>query len=116
MKLSHIIGAAVGTAAVAPVAVCLGRALANRPTAAANAKIEIKNDDRAIAYGQRLSKMVRCETISSRDDQKVEKFLAFHEVLAELFPTSMPPARSMSSTAACSLSGRAEAKPTPSSS
>ena len=86
MKLSHILGAAIGTAAVAPVAVCLGRALANRPTAAATAKIEIKKDDRAAAYGERLAKMVRCETISSRYDQKVEKFLAFHEVLAELFP------------------------------
>ena len=86
MKLSHILGAAIGTAAVAPVAVCLGRAIANRPTAAANAKIEIKNDDRAVAYGEQLAKMVRCETISSRYDQKVEKFLTFHEVLAELFP------------------------------
>ena len=86
MKLSHILGAAIGTAAVAPVAVCLGRAIANRPTAAAGAKIEIKNDDRAAAYGEALAKMVRCETISSRYDQKVEKFLAFHEVLAELFP------------------------------
>ena len=86
MKLSHILGAAIGTAAVAPVAICLGRAIANRPTAAATAKIEIKNDDRAAAYGERLAQMVRCETISSRYDQKVEKFLAFHEVLAKLFP------------------------------
>ena len=86
MKHSHILGAALGTALVAPAAVCLGRALANRPTAAANAKIELKNDDRAAAYGERLAKMVRCETISSRDNQQVEKFLAFHEVLAELFP------------------------------
>ena len=82
MKLSHIIGAAIA----APAAVCIGRALAARPTAAATAKIELKNDDRAAAYGQRLARMVRCETISSREDQKVEKFLAFHEVLAELFP------------------------------
>ena len=86
MKLSHILGAAIGTAAAAPVAVCLGRAIANRPTAAATAKINIQNDDRAVAYGEQLAKMVRCETISSRYDQKVEKFLAFHEVLAELFP------------------------------
>ena len=86
MKHSHILGAALGTALVAPAAVCLGRALANRPTPAANAKIELKNDDRAAAYGERLAKMVRCETISSRDNQQVEKFLAFHEVLAELFP------------------------------
>ena len=82
MKLSHILGAAIA----APAAVCLGRALAARPTAAANAKIELKNDDRAAAYGERLAKMVRCETISSRENQDVTKFLAFHEILAELFP------------------------------
>ena len=82
MKLLPILGAAVA----APAAVCLGRALAAKPTAAANAKIDIKNDDRAVAYGQRLAEMVRCETISSRDRQDVTKFETFHSVLAELFP------------------------------
>ena len=43
MKLSHLLGAALA----APAAVCLGRALAATPTVAANAKIDIKNDDRA---------------------------------------------------------------------
>ena len=82
MKLSHLLGAALA----APAAVCLGRALAATPTAAANAKIDIKNDDRAIAYGDRLARMVRCETISSRDHQDVTKFETFHSVLADLFP------------------------------
>ena len=82
MKLLPILGAAVA----APAAVCLGRALAAKPTAAANAKIDIKNDDRAVAYGQRLAEMVRCETISSRDRQDVTKFETVHSVLAELFP------------------------------
>ena len=82
MKLSHLIGAAVA----APAAVCVARALAARPTAAAHAKIELKNDDRAAAYGQKLSKMVRCETISSRDHMDLSKFESFHSLLAELFP------------------------------
>ena len=82
MKLSHLIGAAVA----APAAVCVARALAARPTAAVHAKIDLKNDDRAKAYGERLAQMVRCETISSRDHQDVTKFEKFHSVLADLFP------------------------------
>ena len=70
MKRSHILGAAIGTAAAAPVAVCLGRAIANRPTAAANAKIEIKNDDRAAAYGQQLAKQQR-RTVCSNGYPKI---------------------------------------------
>ena len=82
MKLSHLIGAAVA----APAAVCVARALAAKPTAAAHAKIELKNDDRAAAYGQKLAQMVRCETISSRDHMDLSKFESFHSLLAELFP------------------------------
>ena len=82
MKLSHILGAAVA----APVAVCLGRALAVKPTAAVQAKIDLKNDDRAKAYGEKLAKMVRCETISRRGCLNLEKFEVFHSTLAELFP------------------------------
>ena len=82
MKLSRLFGAAIA----APAAVCLARTLAARPTAAANAKIELKNDDRAVSYGQKLSQMVRCETISSRDAMDLTKFEHFHSVLAELFP------------------------------
>ena len=67
-------------------AVCVGRALAVKPTAAAQARIELKNDERSNAYGERLARMVRCETISSRDNPHPEKFAAFHSILAELFP------------------------------
>ena len=82
MKLSHILGAAIA----APAAVCLGRALAAKPTAAIHAKIDLKNDDRAKAYGEKLSQMVRCETISNRDHMDLTKFEKFHSVLADLFP------------------------------
>ena len=82
MKLSHLLGAALAV----PAAVCAVRTLAAKPTAAANAKIDLKNDDRARNYGEKLAKMVRCETISSRSCQDPEKFEKFHRVLADLFP------------------------------
>lgn len=37
-------------------------------------------------YAEKLSRMVRMETISDRADPSVEKFRAFHGLLAELFP------------------------------
>ncbi len=82
MKASHLIGAAVA----APAAVCVARALANRPTAAAKATIDLKNDDRAKAYGEKLASMIRCETISQKGITGGEKFDRFHRALAELFP------------------------------
>ena len=82
MKLKTLLGAAIA----APAAVCAARALAARPTPAADAKIDLRNDDRAKAYGEKLAQMVRCETISSRDHMDLTKFEKFHSLLAELFP------------------------------
>ena len=82
MKLSHLLAAV----AAVPAAVCVTRALAAKPTPAANAKIDLKNDNRAVRYGEKLSRMIRCETISSRATPNLEKFENFHRVLAELFP------------------------------
>ena len=76
----------LAAAAAAPAAVCVTRALAARPTDAAHARIDLKDDDRAVRYGERLSRMVRCETISSRECQDLKKFENFHSLLAELFP------------------------------
>ncbi len=42
--------------------------------------------ERAAAYAEKLSRMVRCETVSSRAAPQTEKFRAFHGVLRELFP------------------------------
>ena len=42
---------------------------------------------RAAAYAEKLSAMVRCETVSRRGDTDTAKFLAFHKVLEEQFPT-----------------------------
>lgn len=45
------------------------------------------NQDRVDEYARKLSVMVQKETISYREDPTVEKFLEFHVVLEELFPT-----------------------------
>lgn len=66
--------------------ICLGRALALKPTPARDAKITKKADDRDLAYGHRLGKMLACETISERERPNLEKFQALHRVLEELFP------------------------------
>ena len=42
--------------------------------------------ERAMDCARKLSAMVRCETVSVQDGDQREKFLAFHKVLAELFP------------------------------
>ena len=43
-------------------------------------------DPRAMQYAQKLSEMVKYETVSSPDDPMIEKFLGFHKVLEKLFP------------------------------
>jgi len=50
------------------------------------AAYEPQPDPRAQGYAQKLADMIRCETVSSPDDPQVEKFLAFHKVLENLFP------------------------------
>ena len=42
--------------------------------------------ERATGYAEKLSAMVRCETVSVPGEEQREKFLAFHKVLEELFP------------------------------
>ena len=44
------------------------------------------SDTRAIKYAQILSKLIKVETISSRENQDITKFLEFHRVLRETFP------------------------------
>lgn len=45
-----------------------------------------EDSKRKDTYSQKLSKMVQMETISDRDNPSVDKFLAFHALLEELFP------------------------------
>ena len=45
-----------------------------------------RDPEREAAYAEKLARMVRCETVSAKGEIRREKFLAFHGVLAELFP------------------------------
>ena len=48
---------------------------------------KLSDDEKRIdEYAEKLSKMVQVETVSSRNDPQVEKFLNFHKLLEELFP------------------------------
>ena len=42
--------------------------------------------EREKLYAEKLSRMVRCETVSRRGQEQREKFLAFHAELEDLFP------------------------------
>ena len=44
------------------------------------------SENRSMQYAEILSKLIKVETISSREHQDVAKFLAFHEVLRETYP------------------------------
>lgn len=45
-----------------------------------------RDEKRQGAYSEKLAAMVRCETVSRPGESQREKFLAFHRLLAELFP------------------------------
>ena len=66
--------------------IALIRAVTLKPTFDPNTTISLENTPRAQEYGQKLSKMIQCETISQRGVDNVEKFHEFHKVLQELFP------------------------------
>ena len=82
MKYLLLIPALIALIAV----ICLVRTLAVKPTAAKTATVTLDDSPRAADYGQRLSKMIQTETISSRYDTDRSKFYNFHKVLEELFP------------------------------
>ena len=46
-----------------------------------------EDKERVDTYAEKLSRMVQIETISDRNDPDIEKFLIFHKLLEELFPT-----------------------------
>jgi len=75
---------------LAVLVVCLGvaviRTLMMKPTPAKTAMPPVSDPERARVYGEKLSAMVRIETVSSRFDPDRAKFRAFQENLKELFP------------------------------
>ncbi len=44
------------------------------------------SNNRAMQYAEILSKLIKFETVSSRENQDIAKFLEFHKVLRETFP------------------------------
>ena len=44
------------------------------------------DEARALEYAEKLSQMIRCETVSDPNDPQIEKFRVFHKLLEELFP------------------------------
>ena len=44
------------------------------------------SENRAMKYAEILSKLIKVETISSRENKDITKFLEFHKVLRETFP------------------------------
>ena len=44
------------------------------------------SENRSMQYAEILSKLIQVETISSRENKNIEKFLGFHEVLRETYP------------------------------
>ena len=68
------------------LAVAVVRALTMKPTQAKTAQMPVSDPARAKLYGEKLSAMVKMETVSSRFDPDREKFRAFQESLKALFP------------------------------
>ena len=68
------------------VIVVLARTLMLKPTAASTAVVELDKTQRAVLYGEKLSKMIQVETISEPHQKDRSKFLEFHKVLEKEFP------------------------------
>ena len=71
---------------VGVVIVVLLRTLMLKPTAAQEAEVKLDESERAVLYGEKLSKMIQVETISEPCQEDRSKFLEFHKVLEKEFP------------------------------
>ena len=81
VKAAALCGAA---ALLAPVAAALVR---TRVTPRKRSEYKPSSDpEREQVYAEKLSEMVKCETVSVIGEVQREKFLGFHNVLEELFP------------------------------
>lgn len=68
------------------VVIVLARALSLKPNAAFSAKLPETDETRSLAYGKKLGAMIRCETVSYRGQDDINKFYEYHKVLAGQFP------------------------------
>ena len=81
--LLWILLALLGLLAVLILAALVCTLLSGSKRSEWKAKIQPERED---LYAGKLSRMVRCETVSRRAEDQREKFLTFHKVLEELFP------------------------------
>ena len=81
MKIKKI---GIAAAALSPLAIALART-ALMPNKTSDYKPE-PDAQRVERYAEKLSEMVRYDTVSDPTDAQLEKFLGFHKLLAELFP------------------------------
>ena len=72
-----------------------------------------KANERELLYGEKLGKMIRCETISNAFQQDLSKFYRFHEVLEKLFPNIHKVCEKHELTEVFFLSGREKARESP---
>lgn len=86
MEILWIVPGVLASVILALLAAALVRACLCRPTEALNAEISYQEPERAQAYAENLSRMVRHETISSRFSEDKTKFYLFHELLEKLYP------------------------------
>ena len=77
LSLCAVLLALLGTAVYRALKMPVKKALYQAPAA----------DSRAAEYAGKLSRMVAFDTVSIPETNQREKFLPFHELLAELFPT-----------------------------
>ncbi len=69
------------------IAVVLLRTLLLKPNEAQTAMVEPIEGARAEKYGKQLAQLIQKETISDRYDPDRTKFLEFHQLLEEMFPS-----------------------------
>ena len=63
--------------------------------------------ERAMAYAEKLSAMIRCDTTSYANVREPEKFERFHALLRSSFRSCTKSSRARTLTAICSITGRA---------
>lgn len=68
------------------LAACVLRAAAMKPTAQPDARLPETDSARSEQYGRSLGEMIRCRTVSCRDQQDRSQFYEYRKVLEKLFP------------------------------
>ena len=84
--MGGIIGGIIGGIVFVLIVIVLLRTILLKPTSAKTAKINMECTPRSNEYAQKVSDLIKIETISSRFDPSRDKFYKFHEALETMFP------------------------------